>query len=180
MVGGGSPSCMLAIGGLYVCWPAVYVCWPSAGGIGASELRSYIAACENGSLYDVLAEDAGCSRDEAKGRLCAQVLFGRSDAKGKRADAFGHLCPAILQFLREWKIKAGDYKVVARVLQRLESVVMIDAVVPRLLADNFYVGVLTIHDSLLVKAKDAEKAKRTIEDVFAQVGVHPKVKVKTA
>ena len=109
--------------------------------------------------------------------LFRDVLFGKANASGPMPEAFGRRWPAILDGVRDLKRKAG-HKVVARTLQRLESTIMMEEVVPRLLAGDGAVGVLTIHDSLAVMATDADRARLAIEAAFAGRGLKPKVRVE--
>jgi len=145
--------------------------------VPAGELRDFTAACEAGLVYDLLAADVRCSRDTAKGRMWSQVLFGDVDAGGKTADAFARRWPNVLRVIREWK-RLGDYRDVSRTLQRWESTIMIDHVLPSLLAGDKKMGVLTVHDALAVMVEDADRAQHAIEAAFGCWGLKPRVKVK--
>ena len=78
---------------------------------------------------------------------------------------------AVLRAKRQY-----GYKVIARCLQRLESVVVIDGVCGRLVRDHPEVRFLTIHDAALAVADSAELVRGLMVDEFRRWGVRARVK----
>lgn len=141
------------------------------------EAGEFLAVCEDGKLYDLLASDAGLSRDEAKRQLFRDVLFGKPHVQGPVTRAFGRHWPRLLRAIREYKVRHG-YKAVAQALQRLEAAIVIDTICPRLMREMPGVPFLTIHDSALLTAGAAETVRDIMADEFAELGVRPTFRIK--
>ena len=110
-----------------------------------------------------------------KSTACVAETRIRSGAGGDGQN----LLQIVLNALQELKRRFG-YKVVARMLQRLESRLMIDGVCGKLVRNHPDVRFLTIHDSLLVAAESVGIVRRTIEAEFRAFGVEATVREKKA
>ena len=95
--------------------------------------------------------------------------------------------PTIARFIYESKsgnlpqwsnVKKAPHKRTAALCQRFESLTMIDDVIGVMMREYPDVGVLTIHDALLVPEHFAQQAKTIIENAWARFGVKPKVRLK--
>ena len=147
------------------------------GGCSGQDARDFLAACESGALYELLAETAGIQRLQAKRELFRDVLFGKAHVTGRVTRAFGELWPSLLDVIRVAKIKLG-YKAVAQALQRLESFIMLDRICPRLLQELPGLPFLTVHDSALMVADEAEAVQAIMLDEFANWGATPTIRIK--
>ena len=95
--------------------------------------------------------------------------------------------PSIARFIYESKsgnlpqwsnVKKAPHKRTAALCQRFESLTMIDDVIGVMMREHPDVGVLTIHDALLVPEDFGVRAKAIIENAWASFGVKPKVRLK--
>jgi len=141
------------------------------------EAKAFLRICQAGGLYDLLADDLGIERHQAKRQLFRDVLFGRSHIKGPLTDAFRRRWPALLEVIRQAKRRCG-YKIIAQALQRLESFLVLDRICPRLLQEFSAVPFVTIHDSVMVPAGAAERVKGIMLEEFARWGVTPTIRIK--
>ena len=91
--------------------------------------------------------------------------------------AFGALWPNIHGMLRILK-RRFDYKIISRLLQRGESLIMIDGVCQRITRELPHVPYLTIHDSILVTPGFWEQVERQIVGEFLRYGVGVTVRRK--
>ena len=87
------------------------------------ECPEYRRLCEEGTLYEFLAERAGVSREQAKRELIACAFFGRNGSRSPTKTAFGKAFPKAARAIRE--IKRKDYTELARRLQKAESSVIV-------------------------------------------------------
>lgn len=131
------------------------------------DVRLYLKTVTDGQLYE-LFQDNGVSRKEAKEEMF-RVLFGRS-----KCAKFQEMFPSVWEIIQT--IKAKDYRHLAHLLQRLESFVMIECVVQRIMDRHPDLPVLTIHDSLLTC--QPEKVRTILTEVFQEIGLMPKWKEK--
>ena len=145
--------------------------------VAEPEKNSFLAICQAGELYDLLACDVGVERDRAKRQLFRDVLFGKPHISGPLTEAFGRRWPSLLWAIRQAKRRHG-YKAVAQALQRLESFLVLDCICPRLLEELPHLPFLTVHDSALIVAGAAEDVAAAICDEFLRWGVRPTIRIK--
>jgi len=145
------------------------------------EVIAFLDTCINGRFYESFQELAGGSRltrVEVKDMLFA-VMYSKNEEYRKftrfipyerEKKLFANVYPAIAEVLKILKMK--DHKKLAIALQRQESDTFIDRICPVLI--DFGVVPLTIHDSILVPATEAETALNACTDVFMDLyGIRP-------
>lgn len=117
-------------------------------------------------IYTEIGKIIGSSetRDELKIRFYKEVLFGKNHVtvnskifKELRKE-FPKLCQTILD------IKKGDYKAMARELQKFESDIVLGRVSLR--CRILGLDVLTVHDSLFVKPEDKDVVSEIFDEEF--------------
>ena len=86
------------------------------------------------------------------------------------SDVFEGLWPGISAALRCLKQACG-YKIVAQLLQRVESSTMIDGVCGRIVAEYPDVRFLTIHDAILTPNSYVPLVRQVMVSEFARYGV---------
>ena len=140
----------------------------------------------NGCFYDVfsssLIED-NLSREEVK-KIVFEIFYSQNviynDHKrlvpyAKEKKIFARVYPSIYQVIYSLKIK--DHKKLSVLLQRIESKVFIDIICPDLVSQG--IVPLTIHDSLIVREDQEDKALYLCEKVFDKYfGIVPKFHIK--
>jgi hypothetical protein len=146
------------------------------------DLVDYIDTCQRGEFYAELARiwdmqlETPNDRNEVKRAAFKWILFGPVRHGKSRWQAFKLRWPSVATALEE--IKRDDHGTSARACQRIEAKLMVEGVVGRLMGHDSNLAVLTIHDSVLVKAHDVERAIKAIRTEFAVLGLEPSIKVK--
>lgn len=138
----------------------------------------------NGTLYEVIAEEAGMmelykidpqafKHDKFFGGIW--YLEGWK-MTGRVAKAFKKLFPDLFEALQNFK--EGTHKTFPVALQTLESTVIIHTIARQMYDDGYIF--LTLHDSFFVKGKDVDAFKSKIETVCQrELGVIPGIKIKS-
>ena len=141
----------------------------------------FFECCEQGQLYEAVAEQCGATRDQVKRAITQKALFSPNDAycqRGKIKKAFDGLFPEAAKFIFESKVKKDGHKHFARHLQRVESQFMIDTVCNRLRRER-QVGFITpIHDSLLFLPADGDHIMNVMVEEFGKLGLRPRLEIK--
>ena len=102
----------------------------------------------NGTFYDKIAIYLNKERKEIKKEVF-KILYGRTRKKLNDIDnAFKILYPMTWQFLIDYKVKLGYYKLIARQLQTIESNFIFNIVIPEILKWNT-IPIITVHDSII-------------------------------
>jgi hypothetical protein len=87
------------------------------------------------------------------------------DKVKKEQDNIREIYPETMKFIDSYKNKWG-YKSFSNLLQNVESMIMIDGLLPKLL--NY--DVFPIHDAIRVKQSEVEEVKVIIEEYFKEIG----------
>jgi len=148
-------------------------------------LKQFTDSTINGTVYDDFLKlyNGNLTRDEVK-KIIIKVLFSRNEITMKyrkfipyESDKkkFSSVFPFINEVVKTLKTK--DHASLAIYLQRLESYIFIDCIAKELF--NNGIVPLTIHDSVIIKTGDQEKALTIINDIFKQnFGVVPSFHVE--
>lgn len=119
---------------------------------------NFISKTQNGTLY---------KNDKKK---WFRIAF---DKIKKEQDEFRNLYPKTMNFIDNYKKQYG-YKSLSNLLQNLESLIMIDGLLPKLL--NF--DVFPIHDAIRVKKSQVDEVKKIIENYFNEIGFKCLLRIK--
>lgn len=142
-------------------------------------LNRFLRDCLDGAVYDRIAELTGYARDDVKSLFLA-VVYGRPEHMHTIVgEGIRELYPAVFDAVAEWNYRRG-HGVLPRLMQTVESGVMIGRVAARLLREYPEMPLLTVHDSVVVPAGCAPVARRVIaEEWQAEFGVEPRVKTSS-
>lgn len=142
------------------------------------EVNELVRLCEAGQFYEAfLGVDWKRDREKVKRAVYRDVFFGKLIQHGPITEVFTELFPGIYDAILGIKRECG-YKSVARLLQRLESTIMIDGVCRQIVTELPGVRFLTIHDAALVVFERSGDVCRLIEGEFARYGVRATVRRK--
>lgn len=125
--------------------------------INKTELYRLQKLIIDGTIYDHLASVDNELRADMKQQFF-KYLFGR---KGAKFTVFNKLYPNISKYIKAYKVKLGDYKLLSHHLQLLEGDFIFN-VVCRELSDN-KIKYFTVHDSVCVKESDFSKLDSVFE-----------------
>lgn len=153
----------------------------------------YLEACEQGLLYETVAERTKSlrrkmqapegmkvARNKVKKELTQRALFSPNDApcqKRRIKRTFDQLFPQVADYVHEAK-RHGDGSRLARTLQAAEAELIIGQVCGRLRREARVRFITPVHDSLLFLPEDGEYVKSVMEEEFAKLRITPKLKIK--
>jgi hypothetical protein len=150
------------------------------------DTQRYIKLCEQGKLYEFLAEKFGLdiqdeeARSAFKKSLFKTIFYGRNQAAEKYQEwaCFRSEFPTVAAFITAYKAK--DYTALSIALQRLESEIMIEGVLGKIAQEHkpadFFA--LTIHDSITTTSDNAAYVERLMRQEFALRGINPSFEVQ--
>lgn len=113
----------------------------------------------NGTIYDKLSEYENISRNEAKLKVYS-VLFGRNRDNTKSNMSFKFFYPKVYKWIKEFKLKHKDYKVVAQMLQKIESKFIFNNLINEIILYNKNIPIITIHDAVLIPERYYDNVKK--------------------
>jgi hypothetical protein len=119
-------------------------------------------------------DDPSVDRSEFKVRMFRNVFFGE-DRKTRHTPEWKHFTtefPTIAGVIRELKRRYG-HGVVAWLLTRVESGLIIDRICRRLMVEAPDVPLVTIHDMILTTSKNCRRVEHVAREEYALVGLHP-------
>jgi hypothetical protein len=144
----------------------------------STNMLDYIQECEQGTLYETLANAAGVAipdRKKFKRNFFKKVLYGRNENATKSAEwtVFASLYEDVAAYIAE--AKADNYKALSHALQRQESEIIIDGVFGGLAADYHaeHYFALPIHDSIVVTKNNEADIKHRIISAFHKHYIYP-------
>lgn len=142
--------------------------------------REYSDLCQQGLLYEAVAERAKSNRSKVKKALTQRCLFSPNDAPCQRTRikrAFDRLFPEVAKYLFVAK-RHGDGSRLAKTLQAAEAELIIDTVCGRLRREGKVKFTTPVHDSLLFLPQDGEYIQTVMEQEFAKLGMRPRLESK--
>lgn len=136
------------------------------------EQKKWRELCENGGLYEYFQSEfyGRCgkklSRNDVK-RVIMTVLYSSNWSKDEYKVVFSSIFPTIYKFISDIKsIKSikRSHRVLPLLLQGIESFIWVENILPKL--DKMKIKYLFIHDSVLVKECDLDRAELSIMEQF--------------
>lgn len=144
-----------------------------AGLVRNGTAAEWVSAVCDGDIYQTLARELTISRNSAK-QLWFRVLFGHNKAEFPAKNYFERRYPEVARYVSIEKRR--HKRDLAVKLQRMESLVMLERIGPRLA--DLQIPCLTVHDSLLVLSADMRECERIMtEELHAYVGQKPVIVV---
>ena len=110
----------------------------------------------NGVIYDKLKGVNIISRNEAKLEVYS-VLFGRNREGTKTNQAFKQMYPKVYKWIKDFKTKHKNYKIVAQMLQTIESKFIFKNLINEIILYNKDIPIITIHDAILIPERYYDK-----------------------
>lgn len=122
---------------------------------GFNEFTNFDKDVLNGIIYDKIADKENITRNKAKVHVYS-VLFGRN--KNSKSDImFKSMYPKVYNWIKEYKCEHKNYKIVAQILQKIESTFVFNNLINEVILYNKNIPIITIHDAILIPEKYYEK-----------------------
>ena len=121
---------------------------------GNQDINTYIECVNSGSFYDkifnMLYPDESFEKDKVK-TMIFMILYSKNtymgQPKAEPKKRFKKMFPQTYKVFRI--LKLCDHTALSRILQRIESDIMIQRVVPRIAHERPHLPIFTIHDSVV-------------------------------
>lgn len=156
------------------CYPFLLTIEATDNDVSEGAIADWVQLVTEGDIYDVLGKrlrrSADCdtiSRSKLK-KTFYQYVNGTNNAHSQIKKEFTALCPEFAAMLNN--LKAKDHRVVAHNLMRHEAEIMFQHVQPRL--EESEIPCFTIHDCLLTRTVDADRAALILEEEFSRAVGH--------
>jgi hypothetical protein len=151
------------------------------------EFQEYKKMVTEGTIYDVFINeiqieqselDAGFTpRDVVKFRFMLCFYSPNKTYSGGMKTAFRMKFPKIYRLINE--LKMTHHNTLALLLQRVESILVLDKICGRIIHEKPNVPLFTIHDSILTTPDHVDYVQSVMREVFEQyIGVAPKMSVE--
>lgn len=145
-----------------------------------NEWSKYVELLQTHDFYDWISSETrtlGYNREKCKKAIFSQMLFCDNKTSDRSA-FFAKFKQHFPKLSREMRgIKITNYKRLAVLLQRVESKLIIDGVLKKFSQEE--IPCLTVHDAVLVKKSDLERAKAFMDQCLTDfLGFQPKLSVK--
>lgn len=131
--------------------------------ISESELDLFKYLTKQGLFYDFILSNTNIDNKKLAKEFIYKVLFGKN-SKSKADEMFKSIFPTIHSFIKGYKFKHKNYKILAHRLQSLESNLIFNQIVREIMEVSPHVKLITIHDSIVCAKKDSE----VVEKIFNQ------------
>lgn len=169
------------------CYYSFIMLCKSAANQAGSDLQRYRTLVEQGIFYEYLSEEIGNElgigyKDRKKVKAAVfQVLFtdnrflGQKEAKPKKV--FKTRFPVVYELFS--LIKKADKTNLPRLLQRLESYMMLLIITKRIARERPKLPIFTIHDSIVTTAGNEEYVRQVVEqEMKMAIGIGPKLSIE--
>jgi len=136
---------------------------------GASQLDKYEynrfkRLVLNGEIYEhfVKRYSKVKDRNDAK-KLMYVVMFGKNKLSDIRNRIFQEEFPTIFDYIKDYKGRIGDYKLISHEMQRAESSLIFNIIVADIYKKYPNTVLFTVHDSIHIKESEYEKVSFIFE-----------------
>lgn len=117
------------------------------------ELFLFKELTKSGKYYQYLMQELKIGDKSKVKELTYKVLFGKNANNSKADKAFSSLFPTIHNFIKLYKKEKGDYKILAYDLQKMESDLIFNKIIGKIIDYNPDIKIITVHDSIVVPLK---------------------------
>jgi len=117
----------------------------------------------NGLFYQHIIDNSETKDKKLVKNAIYKVLFGKN-FKNKHDQVFQNLFPLIYNFIKEYKKKYQNYKILSHHLQNLESNLIFNKIVKQLMYIYPEIKIVTVHDSIIC----GKKYKPIVKEIFQQ------------
>jgi len=106
-----------------------------------------------GKYYEYLIQNLKLTNKSYAKEMTYKVLFGKNNSRSKADKLFKSLFPTIHNFIKLYKKEKGNYKVLAYDLQKMESDLIFNKIINKVIDLNPNIKIVTVHDSLIIPRK---------------------------
>lgn len=107
----------------------------------------------SGKYYEYIKQVLNIEERSDVKEMTYKVLFGRNSSNSKADKNFKAIFPTIHRFIQLYKKENGDYKVLAYKLQKMESNLIYNKIIKKIIISNPNIKIITVHDSIVIPTK---------------------------
>jgi hypothetical protein len=131
--------------------------------ISFDELELFKILTKNGNFYQYIMDNSEIKTKKEAKKLIYRVLFGKN-WKSKENIIFSSIFPSIYNFIKQYKVSSGDYRILSHQLQKMESELIYNKIIKTILYICPDAKIITVHDSII----STIDYKDIIETIFKQ------------
>lgn len=121
--------------------------------VSKDEFNLFKELTKNGKYYQFLIQNLNIKERSKVKELTYKVLFGRNNSNSKADKLFKSVFPTIYNFIKLYKKEKGNYKALAYDLQKMESELIFNIIIDKIINYNQNIRIITIHDSIIIPLK---------------------------
>jgi len=121
------------------------------------EFEMFKNLTKHSNYYKFLMNELGLKTKKEAKTLTYKVLFGKNAGRSKDDILFKSLFPSIHKFIVLYKKEHGDYKILSHNLQRMESNLIFNKIINKIITLYPDVKMITVHDSIVFQRKYNEE-----------------------
>ncbi len=115
-----------------------------------------------GTYYSFMMQHLNIKDKKQIKQLTYKVLFGRNSSTSKADKQFKQIFPSIHNFISLYKKEWGDYKVLSHDLQKMESKLIFNTIIRKIMTIHPNIKIITVHDSIVFP----KKYRETVNAIF--------------
>jgi hypothetical protein len=140
--------------------------------VDKEELKFFKDLVKKGKYYSYIMDRMGITKKKTAKKVTYNVLFGKNkiytEDKFDKNNEFKKIFPSIFKFITIFKNQHNNHKVLSYKLQRLESNLIFNRIVKRIMEKEPSINLFTVHDSISVPSKHYEMAQEIFVDELAK------------
>lgn len=118
----------------------------------------------DGTYYEHLMSKLNIKERKEVKKITYKVFFGKNGNRSKADILFKSVFPTIHKFITLYKKENDNYKILAHHLQRMESNLIFNKIIEKIINQNSNIKILTVHDSIIVPSSFKEEVKSIFEN----------------
>lgn len=114
------------------------------------EFEIFKELTKNGTYYQYLMDTLNIKDRKEVKTLTYKVLFGKNASRSKADKLFKSVFPTIHKFIVLYKKEHNDYKILSHNLQKMESNLIFNKIIRKVISEHSEVRLITVHDSIVI------------------------------
>lgn len=114
------------------------------------EFQIFKDLTKNGTYYQYLMDTLNIKDRKEVKTLTYKVLFGKNASRSKADKLFKSVFPTIHKFIVLYKKEHSDYKILSHHLQKMESNLIFNKIIRKVITDYPDIRIITVHDSIVI------------------------------
>lgn len=118
-----------------------------------NEFNIFKELTKNGTYYQYMMDTLKIKDRKEIKTLTYRVLFGKNAGRSKADKLFKSVFPTIHKFIVLYKKEHNDYKVLSHQLQKMESNLIFNKIIKKIMDNYPDIRIVTVHDSIIVSKR---------------------------